>query len=215
MRARRAIGLLVAASALGVSSCAAFLSDYTEGQGAADATAEASPSTSDATTAIPDDGSVDSNVAASADAKTNAGDGGDATGSAGRMDATSDVSIDGGQPVDAGPADAASEAEAACTPTGHMNGVGENYESCAPLDTYTPATAMAACVAYAVAIGDNASNCAGPWNCGTTAAVCHGTSDVGGTSGLTCLTYCWTYSGSAVGLVSNCSCPRVSKGTWQ
>ena len=75
---------------------------------------------------------------------------------------------------------------------------------------------MQACIAYASSIGDTATNCFGPWTfCGVTEGtdmVCHGSSDEAGTSGLTCETYCWAYSGSHVGLVTQCGCAGI--GAW-
>jgi hypothetical protein len=127
---------------------------------------------------------------------------------AGPIVASDALDMDAGDLVDAAH-------EAACTTATHGNGVGESYESCAAPGTYTPETAMAACEAYALAIGDNASNCFGPWNCGTSASVCHGSSTDAGTVGLACITYCWVYSGVDVGTVSGCDCPFNSKGHWQ
>jgi hypothetical protein len=105
----------------------------------------------------------------------------------------------------------------ACAPVTHSDGVGQTWQDCALAGTYTHASAMQACVAYALSIGDTAVNCFGPWTfCGVaegTSMVCHGSSDEAGTAGLTCETYCWAYSGSHVGLVTQCSCGGV--GAWR
>jgi hypothetical protein len=67
---------------------------------------------------------------------------------------------------------------------------------------------MAACVAFA---GGDPSLCTDGWNCQDDSSikqVCYVDSSKN------CQTYCWTYAGTAVGALSDCSCPVTSIAPW-
>jgi hypothetical protein len=119
-------------------------------------------------------------------------------------------------------ADAPPETEAGCDPlvcmtpvccgdtceTIHSNGAGETYYDCNPLGTYGVAAAMAACTAFA---NGDASRCSGGWDCHSTMddkQVCY--VDASGN----CQTYCWTYSGTTAGMLSDCTCPATLLASW-
>jgi hypothetical protein len=101
--------------------------------------------------------------------------------------------------------------------TVHTNGVGESFYDCNPMGTYTLATAIEACVAYAETVGGNANDCVGGWTCppGNTAnqAVCY--SALGGMTA--CSNYCWVYLGGASGDVQECNAPTCdqSLASWK
>jgi hypothetical protein len=120
------------------------------------------------------------------------------------------------------PGDARDESDAGCdslacmTPTccgnscqtAHSNGVGGTYYDCNPLGTYGSSSAMAACLAFA---GGDASRCTDGWNCQDDSSieqVCYVDASE------KCQMYCWTYAGTAVGVLSDCSCPVTSIAPW-
>jgi hypothetical protein len=116
--------------------------------------------------------------------------------------------------------DARDEGDAGCDPvacmtpsccgdrcqTAHSNGVGGTYYDCNPPGTYGSSAAMAACLAFA---GGDPSKCSDGWDCTSSdMQVCY----VDGSSN--CQMYCWTYSGTMAGVLSDCSCPVMSIAPW-
>jgi hypothetical protein len=118
--------------------------------------------------------------------------------------------------------DAQDESEAGCDPvacmtpsccgdscqTAHSNGVGGTYYDCNPLGTYGSSSAMEACLAFA---GGDASKCTDGWDCHDDSSikqVCYVDSSNN------CQMYCWTYAGTAVGALSDCTCPVTSIAPW-
>lgn len=145
------------------------------------------------------------------------------------VDAPTDTARDGSPRVDGDPPDAdAGELDAGdagtdgpldvampdagdgCVVATHDDGLGEGWQDCTPVLTYTLAEAERACVAHT----GNASYCA-PMQGGVSYAVC---SSAGGWP--TCA--CWEYQGTHVGLVNHgqdgCEFPGTGLGTdssWQ
>jgi hypothetical protein len=96
---------------------------------------------------------------------------------------------------------------AACE-TVHSNGVGQTFTDSNPLGTYTSASAIEAGTAYELSIGGSSANVTDGNQCGGT-----GPTFVCATNGGS-VVFCWGYSGSITGQVSNGSCPFASLGTW-
>jgi hypothetical protein len=118
----------------------------------------------------------------------------------------------GGGVSEAGPVEAAPPVEA-CVPTTHTDGVGQTWQDCAPVGTYTQAEAEAACMANGGALCV-ASDCGGSGSL----AVC----DVDPHGAGNCI--CWVYSGALVGDVNvmggctnalQASCNSGPPYTWQ
>jgi hypothetical protein len=92
--------------------------------------------------------------------------------------------------------------------TAHSNGAGQTYYDCNPPDTYGSAAAMAACTAFA---NGDASKCTDGWDCNSSSTekqVCY----VDASNA--CQTYCWNYSGTNAGVLSDCSCPVTKIANW-
>ena len=98
--------------------------------------------------------------------------------------------------------------------TSHADGVGQSYFDCNPAATYTEATAVSACTAYAVSVGSSAASCVGPLTCSGSPVptVCF-TNTAG-----KCANYCWQYTGvyadAGPGAVWDCACPAHRVGSW-
>jgi hypothetical protein len=126
--------------------------------------------------------------------------------------ATADAS-DGSSPVDAGDDGSTDDAEvkdAACTQVTHLNGINGTYKSCAPLGTYGPDEATAACTSAHVG------------TCGTQMIIC----GIADTETLECAQTstnctCWTYEMPNIGrarlsaLGAACQCPVATDLLWQ
>ena len=99
---------------------------------------------------------------------------------------------------------------AACQ-TVHSTGTGQSFYDCNPKGTFNAVTAIEACTAYAVSVGGTAANCSDGWMCNNKppSTVCYGD-----TTGTTCQTFCWGYTGSQGGVLYTCACPNVSAGSW-
>jgi hypothetical protein len=99
--------------------------------------------------------------------------------------------------------------------TVHSNGVGQSFYDCNPVGTHALASAIEACLAYAMTVGGNANDCIGGWGCPqgnmSNQAVCY--SSQGGM--VVCSNYCWTYLGPTIGDVQACqgACSN-SLATW-
>jgi hypothetical protein len=96
-----------------------------------------------------------------------------------------------------------------------MNGTGQTYYNCSPLGTYSSVTAMQACQAYAVSIGQPTSNCSDGWECGCPHA-CAPPPTVCYQQGAN-VPYCWGYtSPTDQGWLENGTCPESGSqiGTW-
>lgn len=99
--------------------------------------------------------------------------------------------------------------------TTHVDGLGQSFYDCSPLRTYTDASAMEACTAYAPTVGGTSANCSPGWSCGSGAgegeSVCYGD-----TSGTTCTKFCWVVTATPAppGSVTSCSSCNLSSGTW-
>jgi hypothetical protein len=98
--------------------------------------------------------------------------------------------------------------------TTHVNGLGEDYYDCNPLDTYEETTAMEACVAYAASQGQSATWCQDGWGCTAIPSiteVCH----LNAANGTTCSGDCWVYTGtSEIGWVTTCANCETEAATW-
>jgi hypothetical protein len=98
--------------------------------------------------------------------------------------------------------------------TTHSTGVGPSFYDCNSPSTFTEATAISACTAYALSVGGTAGNCSGGWKCNSSTVqdVCYST------NGKSCGTYCWRYmdadSGASAGAVVDCACPSSEVGAW-
>lgn len=92
--------------------------------------------------------------------------------------------------------------------TSHSDGQGQTFYDCNPADTYSSATAIAACTAFAK--GD-AGDCSDNWTCSgdSNNYVCFDT-----TSNVNDCTTCWAYTGPNKGKVVNCECPWSSIASW-
>jgi Collagen triple helix repeat (20 copies) len=99
-------------------------------------------------------------------------------------------------------------AGSACA-TVHSNGVGQTYTDAFPLGTYTSATATEAATAYEISVGGTAASVSDGWQCGGT-----GPTFVCATDTTQNPVFCWGYSGSIAGKVSNGNCP-FSFSTWK
>ncbi len=100
----------------------------------------------------------------------------------------------------------------ACCGTGcettHSDGFGQSFYDCNPAGTYTSASALAACVAFAH--GD-ASMCSDNWTCSgdSNNFVCFDP-----TNNSNDCTTCWGYAGANKGKVMLCECPWSATGPW-
>jgi hypothetical protein len=98
----------------------------------------------------------------------------------------------------------------ACAPL-HSNGVGQTYTDAFALGTYTSVTATEAATAYETSVGSTGTSVSDGWQCGGT-----GPTFVCATDPTQNPVYCWGYSGSIAGRVSNGSCPfGVGISTWK
>jgi hypothetical protein len=99
--------------------------------------------------------------------------------------------------------------------TSHADGVGQSYFDCNPAATYSEATAIAACTAYAASVGASAASCVGPLTCPGSAVptICFSSGGAG-----KCANYCWQYTGvyldGGPGTVWDCACPAHRVGSW-
>ena len=96
--------------------------------------------------------------------------------------------------------------------TTHDDGLGHKFYDCNPLVTRSPASALAACQAYAVSIHANINGCSTDWNCqsGSIISACY--SPDGTTNACTT---CWIYSGGRSGVTTDCYCPPSAQlGMW-
>jgi hypothetical protein len=98
--------------------------------------------------------------------------------------------------------------------TSHADGVGQSYFDCNATGTYSEATAIAACTAYAVSVGASAASCIGPLTCkgSSVPTICFSS------GGGACANYCWQYTGlyedGGPGTVWDCACPAHMVGGW-
>jgi hypothetical protein len=93
--------------------------------------------------------------------------------------------------------------------TTHINGFGMSFYDCAAPNTHTAAEALKACVAFT----GNITKCSGGWTCAPPNDtmgpwVCNSSGSVAQ------CTDCWSYGGTDIGHVSDCSCPATDFGTW-
>ena len=95
----------------------------------------------------------------------------------------------------------------------HTDGVGQSFYDCDAPGTYTEASALEACAAYAATVvGGTAANCSGGWTCTQVPSaleVCYAK-----TGGAICENYCWAYAGTIAGTVVSCSTCVVATATW-
>jgi hypothetical protein len=97
------------------------------------------------------------------------------------------------------------------TETTHSDGLGQSFDDCNPLETYSASSALEACSAYAAATGGTAANCADGWECPSVSAtmVCY-------VNTTTCLGPCWGYSGALAGKVEDsCVCSVSGTLSWE
>jgi len=96
--------------------------------------------------------------------------------------------------------------------TTHADGWGQSFYDCNALGTFTSASAVAACAAYALTMGGSSANCLDIWQCSFSGPtyVCYGDP-----SGASCDGPCWDYTGGqAGGTEGACSCPFSSTAMW-
>ena len=96
--------------------------------------------------------------------------------------------------------------------TVHDNGVGENFDDCNPLDTYTAQTAVEACSAFLTTVSGGTPNCSPGWTC----------TDLGGAYPFACFSddggqtseyYCWGY-GDGAGVVIDATNCDTQVASW-
>ena len=93
----------------------------------------------------------------------------------------------------------------------HSDGVGQTYDSCVPLGTYTSVTAIEAADAFAASVGLSAADVSDGWTCEANPSV-----EAAGisTDGVNAIDYLWVYSGNEKGWVIPVSNCVVEVGTW-